>query len=112
PRPAWLHGNGGRPEKYCRRLIVDAIRYVVDNGCKWRNLPADFLLVTWNHAPQDAARILRRPHALRRSVGQRGGAGREVAGPGPAREGSRVAANMGGSGAGSPDDRCVRAGTG
>jgi hypothetical protein len=40
PWPAWLHGNGGRPEKYCRRLIVDAIRYVVDNGCKWRNLPA------------------------------------------------------------------------
>jgi transposase len=46
PWPAWLHGNGGRPEKYCRRLIVDAIRYVVDNGCKWRNLPADFL-VPW-----------------------------------------------------------------
>jgi transposase len=42
PWPAWLHGNGGRPEKYCRRLIVDAIRYVVDNGCKWRNLPTDF----------------------------------------------------------------------
>ncbi|MFG6200905.1 transposase [Nonomuraea sp. JJY05] len=25
---------------------MDAIRYVVDNGCKWRNLPADFL-VPW-----------------------------------------------------------------
>jgi transposase len=46
PWPAWLHGNGGRPEKYCRRLIMDAIRYVVDNGIKWRNLPADFL-VPW-----------------------------------------------------------------
>jgi transposase len=46
PWPAWLHGNGGRPEKYYRRLIMDAIRYVVDNGCKWRNLPADFL-VPW-----------------------------------------------------------------
>ncbi|MGJ6969688.1 IS5 family transposase [Streptosporangium sp. G11] len=46
PWPAWLHGNGGRPEKYCRRLIMDAIRYVVDNGCTWRNLPADFL-VPW-----------------------------------------------------------------
>ncbi|KAB8188596.1 transposase [Nonomuraea phyllanthi] len=22
---------------------MDAIRYVADNGCKWRNLPADFL---------------------------------------------------------------------
>ncbi|MGP3921229.1 transposase [Nonomuraea sp. 10N515B] len=46
PWPAWLTGNGERPEKYCRRLIMDAIRYVVDNGCKWRNLPADFL-VPW-----------------------------------------------------------------
>lgn len=46
PWPAWLHGNGGRPEKYRRRLIMDAIRYVADNGIKWRNLPADFL-VPW-----------------------------------------------------------------
>ncbi|WP_442942079.1 transposase [Nonomuraea sp. NBC_00507] len=30
PWPAWLYGNGGRPEKYCRRRIMDAIRYVVD----------------------------------------------------------------------------------
>ncbi|MFC6365383.1 transposase [Nonomuraea thailandensis] len=43
PWPTWLHGKGGRAEKYCRGLIVDAIRYVADNGCKWRNLPADFL---------------------------------------------------------------------
>lgn len=42
PSPAWLEGRGGRPEEYCRREIVDAIRYVADNGCKWRNLPADF----------------------------------------------------------------------
>ncbi len=52
PWPVWLHGNGGRPEKYCRRLIMDAIRYVVDNGCKWRNLPADFL-VPWRTRPCD-----------------------------------------------------------
>jgi transposase len=31
-----------RPEAHPRRAIVDAIRYVVDNGCKWRALPADF----------------------------------------------------------------------
>jgi transposase len=42
PWPTWLDGNGRRPEEYCRRQITDAIRYVVDNGCKWRNLPADF----------------------------------------------------------------------
>jgi transposase len=42
PWPTWLDGNGGRPEEYCRRQIVDAIFYVADNGCKWRNLPGDF----------------------------------------------------------------------
>jgi transposase len=42
PWPAWLDGNGGRPEEYCRRQITDAIRYVVDNGREWRNPPADF----------------------------------------------------------------------
>lgn len=34
--------GGGRPEKHPRREIVDAIRYVVDTGCKWRALPKDF----------------------------------------------------------------------
>jgi transposase len=42
PDPACLAGRGGRWEKYCRRVIVDAILYVVDNGIKWRALPADF----------------------------------------------------------------------
>nr|WP_202919538.1 IS5 family transposase [Saccharothrix deserti] len=42
PDPAWLAGRGGPREKHCRRLIVDAILYVVDNGIKWRALPADF----------------------------------------------------------------------
>lgn len=42
PNPAWLAGKGGRPETHCRRQIVDAIFYLVDNGIKWRALPADF----------------------------------------------------------------------
>lgn len=42
PDPAWLAGVGGRPEVHCRRQVVDAIFYVVDNGIKWRALPADF----------------------------------------------------------------------
>jgi transposase len=42
PDPAWLAGKGGRPETHCRRTIVDAIFYVVDNGIKWRALPVDF----------------------------------------------------------------------
>ncbi len=42
PTPACETLAGGRPEKHPRREIVDAIRYVVDTGCKWRALPADF----------------------------------------------------------------------
>jgi putative transposase len=42
PTPASATPSGGRPEKHPRREIVDAIRYLVDNGCKWRALPADF----------------------------------------------------------------------
>lgn len=42
PTPACETPSGGRPEKHPRREIVDAIRYVVDTGCKWRALPNDF----------------------------------------------------------------------
>jgi transposase len=42
PPPACETSRGGRPEKHPRREIVDAIRYVVDTGCKWRALRADF----------------------------------------------------------------------
>lgn len=42
PVPAWLEGRGGRPEGYCHRVMLDAVRYVVDNGVKWANPPRDF----------------------------------------------------------------------
>jgi transposase len=42
PAPAWQSGRGGRPEGHCRRAVVDAIRYVIHNGCVWRAVPADF----------------------------------------------------------------------
>ncbi|GAA1961793.1 hypothetical protein GCM10009838_18080 [Catenulispora subtropica] len=35
PPPAATTARGGRPESHPRRAIVDAIRYLVDNGCKW-----------------------------------------------------------------------------
>jgi hypothetical protein len=35
PVPAWMGGRGGRPEGYCHREMLDAVRYVVDNGIKW-----------------------------------------------------------------------------
>jgi transposase len=33
---------GGRPELHCRRTMIDAVFYLVDNGIKWRAMPADF----------------------------------------------------------------------
>lgn len=42
PAPACRARLGGRPEKHHRRDIVDALRYIADNGTKWRALPADF----------------------------------------------------------------------
>ena len=32
---------GGRPIKYSRREVVNAIRYVLRTGCAWRMLPHD-----------------------------------------------------------------------
>ncbi|MFE9558206.1 IS5 family transposase [Streptomyces sp. NPDC006703] len=42
PVPAWLEGRGGRPEGYCHRQLVDAVRYLVAGGIAWRAVPADF----------------------------------------------------------------------
>ncbi|MFC9105539.1 transposase [Streptomyces rochei] len=36
PVPGWLAGRGGRPEGFCHRPMIDAVRYVVDNGTRWR----------------------------------------------------------------------------
>jgi transposase len=35
-------GRGGRPEKRDRRLVLDAIFYLVRSGIAWRALSADF----------------------------------------------------------------------
>ncbi|MFJ8669746.1 transposase [Streptomyces sp. NPDC093600] len=42
PVPAYRTKTGGHPEKWPRRDFVDAIRHIVDNGAKWRALPAVF----------------------------------------------------------------------
>lgn len=42
PPAACTTARGGHPEKWPRREIVDGIRYLVDNGIKWRSMPADF----------------------------------------------------------------------
>ena len=35
-------GGRGRPMTLCRRAVVNAIFYVVRNGCTWANLPKEF----------------------------------------------------------------------
>ena len=52
PVPACQTPIGGRPEKHPRRVIVDAIRYVADDGGKWRALPRGLSAVA------DRARVL------------------------------------------------------
>jgi transposase len=42
PPPGNAAGKGGRPEKHPRRVVVDAIFYVVRGGIAWRQLPSDF----------------------------------------------------------------------
>jgi len=42
PQPAWKQGRGGRPALHRRRDVVDAIRYLVREGIRWRAMPADF----------------------------------------------------------------------
>jgi transposase len=34
--------RGGRPPKYCRRALVEAMIYAVRQGCTWRALPSEF----------------------------------------------------------------------
>jgi len=42
PAPAYRTSNGGRPEKHCRRRILDAVFYLVRGGLPWRQLPVEF----------------------------------------------------------------------
>ncbi|MEU0963543.1 IS5 family transposase [Micromonospora aurantiaca] len=42
PAPSWQRTTGGRPERHSRRQIINALFYLVDNGIKWRAMPADF----------------------------------------------------------------------
>lgn len=42
PSPGNTAGRGGRPEKHPRRLVLDAIFYLVRGGIAWRQLPVGF----------------------------------------------------------------------
>ena len=42
PPPGNTRGRGGRPEKHPRRIVLDAIFYLVRGGIAWAALPAGF----------------------------------------------------------------------
>src|SRR3954451_3246438 len=42
PPPGTAGGRGGRPERHPRRLLLDAIFYLVRGGIAWAALPAVF----------------------------------------------------------------------
>ena len=42
PPPGNTGGRGGRPEAHDRRLVIDAIFYLVHGGIPWRELPREF----------------------------------------------------------------------
>ena len=42
PAPGNAGGRGGRPESHPRRLVLDAIFYLVRGGIAWAALPHDF----------------------------------------------------------------------
>ena len=35
-------GNYGKSRKYCRRILVNAVFYVIKTGCQWRFLPKEY----------------------------------------------------------------------
>ncbi|MEU9125733.1 transposase [Streptomyces sp. NPDC048506] len=53
PVPGWMRGRGGQPEAYCHHAMLDAIAYLVDNGIKWRAMPADF--PPWDRSMRSSA---------------------------------------------------------
>ncbi|PWI11154.1 IS5 family transposase [Streptomyces sp. NWU339] len=79
PVPGWPAGRGGRPEGYCHRQMIDAVRCLVDNGIKWRAMPADFppwsrvyaFFARWRDAGLAAELHDRLREAIRRSEGRK-----------------------------------------
>lgn len=78
PKPRRDEVFGGRPAKYDRREVLNAILYVTRSGCQWRMLPHDFpkwktaydYFVLWHKAGvfesvNDQLRIKVRVHAGR-----------------------------------------------
>ncbi|WP_181794020.1 transposase [Streptomyces sp. WELS2] len=79
----WPAGRGGRPEGYCHRQKIDSIGCLVDNGIKWRAMPADFppwpRVYAFFSRRRDAGLVAELHDRLRESV--RRAQGRDQPGP-------------------------------
>jgi transposase len=78
PVPLCQTPLGGRPERHHRRAVVDAILYLVDNGIKWRAMPADFppwqtvygIFAAWQDARVTGGLVDQLRAAARRALGR------------------------------------------
>lgn len=68
PAPGWTRGQGGSPGSYCRRDIVNAIRYLVHNGVLPADLPHWRTVYGYVHAWQESGATRRMHDALREQV--------------------------------------------
>ena len=70
-------GLVGRPREVCYREIVNAILYLVGNGCRWRDLPHDLpcytTVSTYYHQWRKSGLLARMLDCLRRQVRQKAG---------------------------------------
>ncbi|MCX5001045.1 transposase [Streptomyces sp. NBC_00638] len=84
PVLACLEGRGGRLEGYCHREMLDAVFYLVDNGIKWRAMPAVF--PAWDRVyaffrrGRDGALVTELDYRLRGRVRERAGRNRQSRG--------------------------------
>ncbi|MEU4097653.1 transposase [Streptomyces sp. NPDC026673] len=84
PVPACLEGRGGRPEGYFHPEMLDAVFHLVDNGIKWRAMPADF--PAWDQVYaffrrlRDGALVTGLHHRVRGRVRERAGRNRRSRG--------------------------------
>ena len=70
--PLRLPGSSGRPREIAYREIVNAILYLLDTGCQWRNLPHDLpcykTVSHYYHAWRKNGLLERLEAGLRRSL--------------------------------------------
>jgi transposase len=70
--PLRLPGMVGRPREVAYREIVNAILYLVGNGCRWRDLPHDLpcytTVSTYYHAWRNNGLLERLEACLRRQM--------------------------------------------